>query len=154
MEYKVPRLLWENLESVLLAQSKRYIGELAKRLHVSEKDLIKKVLPSADSIKVMIHDSDHTQCQAYQQHDNMTVYCRKAVAYQSEFCPFHRSKRMMVIEGTNPIQVEKVKDQADKEPLWIHENHLLNANGNQVGVIDKENSRMKLFIFDEVPKNK
>jgi hypothetical protein len=61
---------------------------------------------------------------------------------------------MMVIEGTNPIQVEKVKDQHTKEPLWIHENQLLNANGNQVGIIDKENNRMKLFVFDEVPKNK
>lgn len=42
LEYKVPRLLWENLESVLLAQSRKYICELAKRLNVSEKELLKK----------------------------------------------------------------------------------------------------------------
>jgi hypothetical protein len=40
IEYKVPRLLWENFESVLLAQSKRYISELAKRVSVT--DWIKK----------------------------------------------------------------------------------------------------------------
>ena len=54
VEYKVPRFLWENFESVLLAQSKRYITELAKRLAVPEKELIKKVLPSSDSLKVII----------------------------------------------------------------------------------------------------
>lgn len=42
LEYKVPRLLWENFEAVLLAQSKRYIGELARRLNVSEKELQKR----------------------------------------------------------------------------------------------------------------
>ena len=61
IEYKVPRLLWENLESVLLAQSKRYIGELAKRLGVSEKELTKRVLPTSDSLKVIIQDT-HAEC--------------------------------------------------------------------------------------------
>ena len=33
--YKVPRILWENMEAVLLAQSKKYIEELAKILQVN-----------------------------------------------------------------------------------------------------------------------
>ena len=76
IEYKVPRLLWENLESVLLAQSKRYIGELAKRLGVSEKELQKKVLPSSDSLKIMLFDSqaECNQCKAYIQQDKLTIY--------------------------------------------------------------------------------
>jgi hypothetical protein len=150
LEYKVPRLLWENLESVLLAQSKRYIGELARRLHVSEKELIKRVLPSSDSVKVMIQDThaEHMMCKAYHQQDSMTIYCRKAVAYQSEFCPYHRNKRMTVIEGTHPIPIEKVKDQESKEPVWIHENHLLNSNGHIVGKINKEKQKLKWFIID------
>ena len=70
LEYKVPRILWENFESVLLAQSKRYIAELAKRLHVSEKELIKKVLPTTDSLKVIIQDShnESNQCEIGRAH--------------------------------------------------------------------------------------
>jgi hypothetical protein len=148
IEYKVPRLLWENLESVLLAQSKRYIGELAKRLGVSEKELQKKVLPSSDSLKIMLFDSqaECNQCKAYIQQDKLTIYCRKPVAYQSEYCSFHRQKRMQVISETQPIIIQKVKDISKQEPLYIYENILINSSGNMVGKINKKTNKMKLFM--------
>ena len=149
IEYKVPRLLWENFESVLLAQSKRYIGELAKRLGVPEKELIKRVLPTSDSLKVIIQDtqSESNQCKAYIQQDKLTVYCRKATAYGCEYCPFHRNKRMTVVEGTNPIQLQKVKDTNSLEPLWVNNNVLYNASGDIVGRINKENGTVKVFVM-------
>jgi hypothetical protein len=149
IEYKVPRLLWENFESVLLAQSKRYIGELAKRLGVPEKELIKRVLPTSDSLKVIIQDtqSESNQCKAYIQQDKLTVYCRKATAYGCEYCPFHRNKRMTVVEGTNPIQLQKVKDTNSLEPLWVNNNVLYNASGDIVGKINKENGTVKVFVM-------
>lgn len=149
IEYKVPRLLWENFESVLLAQSKRYIGELAKRLGVPEKELIKRVLPTSDSLKVIIQDtqSESNQCKAYIQQDKLTVYCRKATAYGCEYCPFHRNKRMTVVEGTNPIQLQKVKDTNSLEPLWVNNNILYNASGDIVGKINKENGTVKVFVM-------
>lgn len=149
IEYKVPRLLWENFESVLLAQSKRYIGELAKRLGVPEKELIKRVLPTSDSLKVIIQDTqaESNQCKAYIQQDKLTVYCRKSTAYGCEYCQFHRSKRMTVIEGTNPIQLQKVKDTNSLEPLWVNNNILYNARGDMVGKINKETGTVKLFIM-------
>lgn len=148
VEYKVPRLLWENFESVLLAQSKRYIGELAKRLGVSERELIKKVLPTSDSLKVIIQDTqaECNQCKAYIQNDKLTVYCRKATAYGSEYCSFHRNKRMMVIDGTVPISIQKVKDTNNIEPLWASDNTLYNSSGNIVGKIHKEKGKMKIFV--------
>jgi hypothetical protein len=149
IEYKVPRLLWENFEAVLLAQSKRYIGELAKRLGVPEKELIKKVLPTSDSLKVIIQDTqaECNQCKAYVQHDKLTVYCRKATAYGSEYCSFHRNKRMLVIEGTNPIQIQKIKDTNTIESLWVSDTTLYNSNGDIVGKINKETGRIKLFMI-------
>jgi Zn finger protein HypA/HybF involved in hydrogenase expression len=149
VEYKVPRLLWENFESVLLAQSKRYIGELAKRLGVSEKELIKKVLPTSDSLKVIIQDTqaECNQCKAYIQHDKLTVYCRKATAYGSEYCSFHRNKRMLVIEGTNPIQIQKIKDTNTMESLWASDTTLYNSNGDIVGKINRETGKIKLFVM-------
>lgn len=149
VEYKVPRLLWENLESVLLAQSKRYIGELAKRLGVSEKELQKKVLPSSDSLKIMLYDSqaESNQCKAYIQHDKLTIYCRKPVAYQSEYCMFHRQKRMQVISETQPIMIQKIKDIPTQDPLYFYENVIINSSGNMVGKINKKTNKMKLFMI-------
>lgn len=148
IEYKVPRLLWENLESVLLAQSKRYIGELARRLGVSEKELIKKVLPSSDSLKVIIQDTqaECNQCKAYIQNDKLTVFCRKATAYGSEYCSFHRNKRMLVIEGTNPIELQKIKDINNVELLWVSESSVYNSSGDIIGKINKDKGTIKLFV--------
>jgi hypothetical protein len=152
LEYNVPRYLWENFESVLRAQAKRYIGELAKRLHVSEKELIKKVLPTEDSLKVIIQDSnnDVNQCTAYIQHDHLTVFCRKPVAYQSNFCPVHRNHRMMVMEGTHPTTIQKIKDVAHLPPMWQMEQTLINSQGNMIGKINKEEQKIKLFVVEDV----
>jgi hypothetical protein len=150
VEYKVPRFLWENLESVLLAQSKRYIAELAKRLAVPEKELIKKVLPTSDSLKVIIQDTqaESEQCHAYLQHDKLTIHCRRPTVYGTKYCSFHRTKRMTVIEGTNPIPLQKIKDTPTLEPMWINNNTLYNAGGNVVGKINKNEGKIKLFTVN------
>jgi hypothetical protein len=149
LEYKVPRFLWENFESVLLAQSKRYIAELAKRLAVSEKDLIKKVLPSSDSLKVLILDtqSECNQCKAYIQHDKLTVFCRKTTMFGSDYCHFHKNKRMLVIDGTNPIQIQRIKDINTAGPMWVADNIIYNSAGETIGTINKNTNKIKLFIM-------
>lgn len=149
LEYKVPRILWENFESVLLAQSKRYIGEMAKRLGVSERELQKRVLPSTDSLKIIMMDSqaESNQCRAYIQHGEMTEFCRKAVAYQSEFCPMHRQQRMTLIPGKTPTVIEKIKDRNTMEPLWKKGHVLLNAQGQMVGTIQSNQGKLKLFVL-------
>ena len=149
MEYKVPRFLWENLESVLLAQSKRYVCELAKRLDISEKELMRKVLPSADSLKVIIQDtqSESCQCRAYLQNDKLTVFCRKPVVYGTEFCAFHRTKRMTVIDGTTPTEIQRINDKATFGPLWLSNNIIINTAGNMVGKVNKSTGKIKMFVL-------
>lgn len=148
MEYKVPRVLWENLEAVLLAQSKRYIGELALRLGVSEKELQKKVLPTSDSLKVLIYDShvESHQCKAYIQHDQVTIFCKDPVTLQSEYCIYHKNKRMTVIEGTPQI-IQRVKDSNMHEPIWIKDNIVINSSGNTVGKLNRSENKIKLFVI-------
>jgi hypothetical protein len=149
LEYRVPRWLWENFESVLLAQSKRYIVELAKRLGVPEKELLKRVLPRSDSIKVIIQDSqtECNQCKAYIQQDQLTVFCKKPVAYQSEFCTMHRTNRMMVVQESTPQWIQKMKDRNEMEPLWIQGHHVIHSNGTIAGKINKTEQRIKRFII-------
>lgn len=148
LEYKIPRFLWENFESVLLAQSKRYVSELAKRLGVPEKELIKKVLPSSDSISVIIQDtsSEINQCKAYIQHDKLTVFCRKPTVYGCEYCAFHRNKRMTVIEDTNPQEIQKIKDIHNCPPLWVSKNTLYNSSGSITGKINRDKGVIKMFV--------
>ena len=150
-EYKVPRLLWENFESILLAQSRRYIGELARRLDVPEKELQRKVLPSSDSLKIMMMDSQNEslQCHAHVQHDSITSFCRKPVAYHSEFCVFHQKKRMNVFMDTQPIIVEKVKSISTKEPMWIKGNTIINSNGEMLGKLNRQTQTVKWFKIEE-----
>jgi len=149
IEYKIPRLLWENFESVLLAQSKRYIVELAKRLQVPEKDLLKRVLPTSDSLKVIIQDSqsDINKCKAYVQQDKVTVFCKKTVAYGCDYCLFHRNKRMMVIEGTNPTEIQRIKDRNTIGPMWVTKNNnIINSSGDTIGKYNKTSGKIKIFV--------
>ena len=53
---------------------------------------------------------------------------------------------MTVVEGTNPIQLQKVKDTSTLEPLWISKDALYNSNGELVGKINKENGKVKIFV--------
>lgn len=150
LEYKIPRLLWENMESVLLAQSKRYVAELARRLGVPEKDLLKKVLPSSDSLKIMIQDtqSETNQCRAYVQHDKLTVLCRRPIAYGCHYCSLHRHKRMLVIEDTKPIDIQRIKDVPTLPPAWIiNGNTIINSNGDVIGKLNTSDSTVKLFVI-------
>jgi hypothetical protein len=151
VEYKVPRLLWENFESVLLAQSRRFIGEMARRLDVSERELQRRVLPSSDSLKVMMMDSqaESLQCRAYLQHDNMTTFCRNPVTYHSEYCSFHQKKRMNIVTDTQPTIVERLKNIPTKEPMWIQGNMIINSKGEMMGKINHETQKVKWFIITE-----
>ena len=150
LEYKVPRLLWENMESVLLAQSKRYVAELARRLGVPEKDLLKKVLPSSDSLKIMIQDThaETNHCRAYVQHDTLTTLCRRPVAYGCHYCTLHRHKRMLVIEDTKPVDIQRLKDVPTLPPTWIVErNTLINSKGEIIGKLNRSDATVKLFVL-------
>lgn len=150
LEYKVPRLLWENMESVLLAQSKRYVAELARRLGVPEKDLLKRVLPSSDSLKIIIQDTqaESNHCRAFLQHDKLTVLCRRPVSYGCQYCTLHRHKRMLVIKDTEPIPIQRMKDTPEMPPTWIvHDNTLINSHGEIIGKLNRSTSTVKLFVL-------
>jgi hypothetical protein len=152
-QYSIPRLLWENVESVLRAQSKQFVREMAGYLRVSEKELIKQVLPSADTIQVAIIDSqqESNQCKAYVLRDHTATYCKKPVLLHSEYCSHHHQTRSRVIPRTEkePIVVRRMKDDPAFEPLWItEEEKLIRADGTVVG--KRIESARKIILFDVV----
>jgi len=145
MEYKVPRVLWENFEAVLLAQSKKYIEELATRLKVPAKELQKRVMPSTDSIKVLLQESTEDICKAYIQHDKFTIFCRKPVI-NARFCSEHCHNRMMLVDTDKAISIQRIKDRDAMAPMWLIGDDIYHSNGELVGKINHDTQKIKIFI--------
>ena len=146
IEYKIPKILWENLEAVLLAQSKKYIDELANRLRVPAKELQKRVMPSADSIKVLLQEVKEGVCQAHVQHGEFTVFCRKPVL-NSTFCAEHQFNRSLVLID-DAINIQKVKDIDMLPPIWIKEGdtNLYYSNNTIAGKINHDKQKIKIYV--------
>jgi len=145
--YKVPRILWENLESVLLAQSKKYIEELAKILEVPAKELQRRVMPSADSIKVILQDVEEGVCQAYVQEGVCTVFCRKPI-YHGTFCAKHSAHRP-IVKDVKARTIQRVKDIETLPPLWLLDNQLITSDGQKVGTINHDTQKIKIYVIDK-----
>lgn len=150
--YKVPRLLWESFEAVLLAQGKRYVKEMASTLKVSEKELLKRVFPTKDAIKVILHDT-HTeslQCQAHiLTNAAIAGLCRKPVQLGFEFCAFHSSSRPLIVPTEATQIVRKLQDHPDRPPLWLLANNtVVDGDARPRGIYDEESGKLQLFQLE------
>jgi len=150
--YKVPRILWENLEAVLLTQSKKYIEELAKILGVPAKELQKRVMPSANSVKVILQDTQENACHAYIQTGIFTVFCRKSV-FNGDFCAAHCSARL-IVNDTKAKTIKKVKDMDMLPPMWEQDTsipaikELYVSSGQQIGKVNHDKQKITIYTID------
>lgn len=151
-EYQIPRYLWETFEAVIKAQSVQYVKELARRLRVSEKELVRRVLPSSDSVNVTLIDtaSEENQCHARVLQEEITTFCRRPVSQHSEFCPLHRWKRPLLSEtaAATATSVHAVEDHPDYPVLWVTTDTaalLLDSKGHQQGYYRASKHKVVLF---------
>ena len=89
-EYRVPRLMWEALESSLLIAGKRFVKRLAVALEVPEKELIREVFKK-DDVKVCIHDwtDEEFMCPCWKTHGELYIHCENAKVCGQETCREH-----------------------------------------------------------------
>lgn len=170
-DYVVPRVLWESFNSVLLAQSRQYVKELAKRLKVPEKDLMKKVLPTADSIRVYMHDTqtEDLQCIADIQEGIIIHKCGRPVLLGTSHCSEHHALSMSESIFTSDIEtVERIIQSDDindesriqainmniPKKLWTTKDKIvIDAAGRTIGHYDEDDSKLQLFkIVEEQPQ--
>ena len=150
-EYPVPRVLWETFESVLLAQGRIFVKDVARRLEVNEKELLRRVMPSS-KIKIYLHDTstDNLLCQAYIQTGIVIHHCRKPVCLGSEFCSLHRTTRYFTgddIDENNYVQ--RIQDGADRPALWkCVDDSVIDYDGNIRGYYDKDTEKLVLFKIE------
>ena len=150
VEYQVPRILWESLESVLLAQGRIFVKDIAKRLDVDEKELLRRVMPSS-KIKVYLHDTqtDGLQCTAYVQNCSITQHCRRPVMLGSEFCGQHIRDRIYIIEPSEASHVHRIQDAADRPPLWKRPDGIvIDSRGNHVGKYNDDTATLTLYDIE------
>jgi len=88
----VNRILWESLESVLLAQSKELMRDIAKTLKQPEKPLLeafKKEIKNVFLVELSDPTDEKFLCEALLLDTEVAQRCRKAVVYGEKFCPLH-----------------------------------------------------------------
>jgi hypothetical protein len=88
----VNRILWESLESVLLAQSKELMRDIAKTLKQPEKplmDAFKKEIKNVFLVDLSDPTDEKFLCEALLDDTEVAQRCRKAVVYGEKFCPLH-----------------------------------------------------------------
>jgi hypothetical protein len=171
-DYVVPRVLWESFNSVLLAQSRQYVKELAKRLKVPEKDLMKKVLPTADSIRVYMHDTqtEDLQCIADIQEGIIIHKCGRPVLLGTSHCSEHHvtssqptSTTTLTLTSTfqtveRIIQSDDINDESRiqavnmniPKKLWTTKDKIvIDATGRTIGHYNEDDSKLQLFKIVE-----
>lgn len=146
-EYQVPRILWESLESVLLAQGRIFVKDIARRLEVDEKELLRRVMPSS-KIKVYLHDTqtESLQCQAFIHTDIVTHRCRQPVLLGMPFCSHHFKDRLLIIEPPEENIVERIQDAPDRPPLWRKfDKTVIDSKGHTKGQYNEYTGKLTLY---------
>lgn len=155
-EYQVPRILWESLESVLIAQGRQFVKECAKRLEVNEKELLKRVMPSS-KITVYLQDthSETLQCKAFINVNSLIHHCRRPVTFGSEYCFQHRRDRLIIEEPESKYHVERLQDASERPTLWKRsDNKVIDVHGNIIGEYDDESSKLTLYLIEGEDEDK
>jgi hypothetical protein len=142
---KVPRLLWESFESILLAEGKRFVRDIAHTLQVPEKELIKRIFPTKDALHIHLHDT-HTStldCMALSTGGAVARRCRRPVQLGSEFCAMHLINRPLYLPAA-PIR--KLQDHPDRPSLWVQtDGTVIDDQGVPHGTYSEETGKLVLF---------
>lgn len=148
--YKFPLIVWQSLEPLLFAESRKYVRSVASALKVDESELLKAVLPDRDKFLVTLFETeDIRECKAWISHptrSDFAIHCRKATFPGEECCAAHKHNRSTVQPRLEPpIIWKRIKTPPDVPPLWLDaDNNIVNIDGIICG---KKNADSNQIIF-------
>ena len=159
MSYQIPKIIWESLESALYAESRNYLRHLADALKINSSDLIKAVLPSKDSLKVLMYETDDIQeCKAFIPHPvkaDLAIHCRKPVFPGEDYCHVHQHARYGIQTTLDtPPKWKALKVPPELPSLWLNDKEqVVNADGNVYGIAKKDESGsiQQIIFYDCLP---
>lgn len=147
-EFVIQSAIVKHIEQALLINGRTYVKELARILKVDERTLLKRVIPSIDTVKQHVYITSTSQCTAYTMCEDIVTFCRNPVFCGKPFCGQHLINRFNLIENTKTKHVIKVADSPDREPLWIRgETDVINNVGNIIGSWNATNYKLTLFTI-------
>ncbi len=159
MSYQLPKLIWESFESAFYAESRNYLRSLADALKTNPNDLIKAVIPSKDSLKVLLYETEDIQeCKAFVPHPlkaDFAIHCRKPVFPGEDWCALHQHARYGIQRTLEkPATWRPIKVPSELPALWLNEkDQVVNSDGIVCGIAKKndEGEIQQIIFYDRLP---
>jgi hypothetical protein len=156
MNVQIPQQLLESLQASFLGEAKRICRDAAKILKVNEKEMLQKVLPQANRVKLLVVDTNEapTQCPALIQEESILRRCRMPTLLGTGRCLCHQTVTIPNIpeECIQLVRMERMEQNDD--PLWCNEatGEVYDSSGAIVGLY--KNSELHLYVLHEEEKDK
>jgi len=147
----VNRILWESLESVLLAQSKELMRDIAKTLKQPEKplmDAFRKEIKNVYLVDLSEPTDEKFLCEALLDDTEVAQRCRKAVVFGEKFCPCH-THWSMPLSLTRVPSLRRLKT-SDGDIYFLCEltQNIYSQSYERIGFFEK--NRIVLFEVTDV----
>lgn len=156
MSYPVPRVLFDSIHGSLYAASRAFIRSLAEDvLSVPPAELLKRVLPNADSFKLVLYDTDEVRhCFAFCScpvNPELAVRCRKPVMPGEQYCTGHKYDRPTVqMRLGQATTLRPLATAPEDPPLWVREDGVVvNVHGTECGRYKEEIAELVLYEVHE-----
>jgi len=93
----VPKIIYESVEDILEAHSRRLAIDIAKTLGVNEKILLNEI--RKDKIQTYLFedniDISDLCCKSYIKHKHVYMPCEQPILYKKDFCIEHMTKHIL-----------------------------------------------------------
>jgi hypothetical protein len=157
MSYPVPRPLFDSIHSSLYVASRAFIRSLAEDvLNVPPSDLLKRVLPTADSFKLVLYDTEEVrQCFAFcacPVNPDLAVRCRRPIMPGDQYCGSHRFDRPSIQLRIEPASTWRpLALGPDDPPLWVRDDGktVVDVRGIVRGTYNEDSATLMLFSVEE-----
>ncbi len=149
--YHIPNVIWQPFEAEIRKESKKFLENIANALKVPTEDLRKLVLPTNDSLRLILYETeDLKECKAFIKHPtkpHFAIRCRKITFPGDDCCSEHKHSRSSVQSTIIPPTILRpLKVPAELPPLWLTEDKkVVNIDGTVCGHFNSDTNELVFF---------
>lgn len=155
----IPKFLWQSLDSLMYNEARNYLTKVAEILRVPASDLIKAVIPSKETLKIIMYDCESLgSCRAWIAHPDrpdFAIHCKKPTTPGEDCCAEHKHSRTSIQRQIDRPQILRpINTGPDMEPLWLNEDdQVVNCHGKIRGRYLSDKGRLIIYnIHDDAGK--
>lgn len=148
-KFPIPFLVYQALQSSLLAEAKRLTKDIATTLNQPEGPLWKEIQKEMSSFYLIEQDEpthEEFQCKAYHVRNEIWTLCRDPVCYGAAFCPAHFATRCEQPPADLPIWKRIEIDETRKGFLDETSNTVYDSETlEKIGIYSPKKKIIKIF---------